>query len=216
MTDLRATISWLLLVMVGVVGGGAAVLGATQAPNNVVLAKAVPNTLAASNYSEVITETAPQGKETEYLVYQAPDKLGGYALISGKRTYIYIIGNVEYQSLPVAANSSPTHLVFYKQASRGAQLSDPAQVYLPFATRVPKAQITQTGSTYSFTVTQAGQTGKFSMQVNGHYVSEVDVTVATETAQLIISQVGTSPPVALPKGAKVIAVPSGLSPSGSG
>ena len=93
MSDFRPTISWLLLTMVGVVGVGAAVLGVSQAPSNVPLAKAVANTLAASNYSQVLTESTPQGKQADYLVFQAPDRLGGYVQSGTKRTYVYVIGN---------------------------------------------------------------------------------------------------------------------------
>ena len=41
MNDLRSTISWLLLTLLGVVGAGAAVLGVSQSPDNVPLATAV-------------------------------------------------------------------------------------------------------------------------------------------------------------------------------
>ena len=67
-------------------------LGVAQSPNNVPLQEAVDNTLAAPNYSEVLTESTPQGKQTDYLVYQAPDRLGGYIQSGTKRTYVYVIG----------------------------------------------------------------------------------------------------------------------------
>ena len=51
------------------------------------------NTLGAANYTEVVKETTPQGKQTDYLVYQAPDRLGGYVQSGNKRTYVYVIGN---------------------------------------------------------------------------------------------------------------------------
>jgi FlaG/FlaF family flagellin (archaellin) len=213
MTDLRSTISWLLLVLLAAVGGGAAVLGATQAPKDAPLKVAVTNTLAAPNYSEVVTETTPQGKQTDYLVYQAPDRLGGYVESGGKRTYIYIIGNLEYQSLTVAPGASTSHLVFYRQASQGVQGSDFVHVYLSYALTAPRIQ--SDGATHTFTLTQNGQTGNFKYQVSGQYVAEFNLTVSSASVQMVISQVGTSPPVALPKGAKVISVPARSSPSPS-
>ncbi len=213
MNDPRQTIGWLLLVMVAVVGGGAAVLGVSQAPKNVPLQKAVNNTLAASNYSQVVTESTPQGKQTDYLVFEAPDKLGGYVESGSKRTYVYVIGDTEYQSLTVSSTASTKHLVFYSQPSQGATTVDPTHNYLRYATTAKN--ITQTGSTYSFTLTQNGETGHFSYTVSGQYISEFDLAVKTASVQLVISQVGSSPPVALPSGAKVIKAPtSPTSPTG--
>ncbi len=213
MNDLRLTISWLLLVMVAVVGGGAAVLGVSQAPENVPLQKAVDNTLAASNYSQVVTESTPQGKQTDYLVFEAPDKLGGYVESGTKRTYVYVIGDTEYQSLTVSSNASTNHLVFYQQASQGAVAVDPTHNYLRYATTAK--HVDQTGSTYSFTLTQNGETGHFAYTVSGQYISEFNLTVKTASVQLVISQVGSSPPVALPSGAKIVKAPaSPTSPTG--
>ena len=67
--------------------------------------QAVHNTQHAASYSEVVSETTPQGTQTDYLVYQAPDKLGGYIQSGNRRTYVYVIGNKEYQSITVTANT---------------------------------------------------------------------------------------------------------------
>ena len=206
MNDPRQTIGWLLLVMVAVVGGGAAVLGVSQAPKNVPLQKAVDNTLAASNYSQVVTESTPQGKQTDYLVFEAPDKLGGYVESGNKRTYVYVIGDTEYQSLTVPSTASTKHLTFYAQPSQGATTVDPTHNYLRYAATAKN--ISQTGSTYSFTLTQNGETGHFAYTVSGSYISEFDLSVKTASVQLVISQVGSSPPVALPSGAKVVKAPT--------
>ena len=207
MNDLRQTISWLLLVMVGVVGAGAAVLGVSQAPKNVPLAKAVANTLAASNYSQAVTESTPQGKQSDYLVFQSPDKLGGYVVQGGnKRTYVYVIGDTEYQSLTVPSGTSTKHLVFYQQPSQGAVAIDPAHNYLQYASTAKNIQ--QSGSTYSFNLTENGETGHFAYTVTGNYISAFNLTVKTASVQLLISQVGTSPPVALPAGAKIVKAPT--------
>ena len=212
MSDLRQTISWLLLVMVAIVGGGAAVLGISQAPKNVPLQEAVDNTLAAPNYSQVVTESTAQGKQTDYLVYQAPDRLGGYVQSGNKRTYVYVIGTEEYQSLTVAANASTKHLTFYKQQSQGAAALDPAHNYLHYTTQAK--HVTQSGNNYSFTLTQSGQTGTFTYTVSGQYVSEFTLRVKSASVHLVISQIGSSPPVALPAGAKVVGVPTSSSPAG--
>jgi hypothetical protein len=219
MSDLRQSISWLLLVMVGVVGAGAAVLGVSQAPKNATLKKAVVNTLAAPNYSQVVNQTTTQGKETEYLVWEAPDKLGGYVQSGDKRTYVYVIGSTEYQSLTVPNNTPTKKLVFYQQPAQGpASAVDPTRHYLQYVTTAvttclqakgkSPSCIDQNGNTSTFTLTAGGQTGHFQYTVNGPYVSQVNLTVSGASVQVVISQVGTSPPVALPSGAKVIKAPT--------
>jgi hypothetical protein len=206
MNNGRNLISWLLLGLLTVLALGGAVLGVVQAPKNVPLKQAVDNTLAAANYSEVLTEDTPQGKQTDYLVYQAPDRLGGYIQSGSRRTYVYVIGKVEYQSLTVANNASTSHLVFYRQAGQGAKALDPAHGYLPYAKQATDIQ--QSGDSYSFTLAettaQGKQSGTFVYTVSGSYVSEFTLNVATASVQLVISQVGSSPPVELPAGAKVV------------
>ena len=219
MSNGRNLTSWLLLGLLTVVGAGAAVLGVVQSPTTAPLIScasaqqpvqdctgAVPNTLAASNYSEVLSETTPGGQQTDYLVYQAPDRLGGYIESGAKRTYVYVIGKSEYQSLTVANGASTSHLVFYRQPSQGAQSLDPAHGYLPYAKQAKNVQ--QSGNTYSFTLTetttQGTATGAFGFTVSGPYVSEFTLKVQTSSVQLVISQVGSSPPVKLPAGAKVV------------
>jgi hypothetical protein len=207
MSDSRNPTSWLLLGLLTVVGVGGAVLGVAQSPKNVPLQQAVDNTLAAPNYSEVLTESTAQGKQTDYLTYQAPDRLGGYIQSGSKRTYVYVIGALEFQSLTVSANSPNPHLVFYKQSSQGAKALDPAHGYLPYARQGKNIQ--QSGGTYSFTLTKSGQTGKFGFTVSGQYISEFTLNVQSASVQLVISEVGTSLPVRLPAGSKVVAAPSG-------
>jgi hypothetical protein len=219
MSNGRNLTSWLLLGLLTVVGAGAAVLGVVQSPKNAPLITcvppqqpvlkctgAVPNTLKASNYSEVLDESTPQGQQTDYLVYQAPDRLGGYIQSGAKRTYVYVIGKFEYQSLTVANNASTAHLEFLRQPSQGAKSLDPAHGYLPYARQAKNVQ--QSGGTYSFTLTETtaqGQaSGAFGFTVSGPYVSEFTLKVQTSSVQLVISQVGSSPPVKLPAGARVV------------
>jgi hypothetical protein len=215
----RYLTSYLLLGLLTVLALGGAVLGIVQSPKNTTLIScaspqqtilrctgAVPDTLGAANYSEVLNETTPQGKQTDYLVYQAPDRLGGYIQNGTKRTYVYVIGKYEYQSLTVAATASTGSLTFYRQPSQGAKALDPAHGYLPYAKQAKN--ITQSGDTYSFTLsetTSAGKaSGKFTYTVTGSYVSQFTLDVAPSSVDLVISQVGSSPAVVLPSGAKVI------------
>ena len=208
MSDLRRIISWLLLALVAVVGLCGATLGVALSPTTAPLSQAVTNTLAAASYSEVLSEQTPQGKETAYLTYQAPDRLGGYIESGSKRSYVYVIGGFEYQSVTVASTASTKQLTFYRQQSQGATAVDPAQMYL----RLYKqgTHEAQSGSTYTFDLTQGTQTGTLTYTVSGQYVSEFSAKVPGASIQLVISQVGSAPPVALPSGAKI----RGVSPQG--
>lgn len=163
--------------------------------------QAVTNTLSAHNYTEVLTQSSPQGKQTDYLTYQAPDRLGGYIQSGSKRTYVYVIGSTEYQSQAVPNNTSMRAVSFQSQASQGVTALDPAHSYLPDATQAKHA--TLSGNTYSFTLTNQGQTGTFTYTVDGQYVSDFTLKVSTASVQVNISAVGSSPPVALPTGSKV-------------
>jgi hypothetical protein len=224
MSSARRLISWLLLVLVAVVGLGGAVLGITSAPKDATLPHAVANTLAASSYTQVVSEKTPTGNQVDTLVWQAPDRLGGYIQSGTKRTYVYVLpsstgGAVEYQSLSVKPGAPTTHLVFYKQASQSAALLDPAHNYLQYAKNAK--HVTKSGSTYSFTLSQtttqgATETGKFVYTVSGQYISQFDLSVAGSSVRLVISQVGSSPPVALPAGAKVVAAPTTPTPTTGG
>ncbi len=203
---LRNTIAWLLLALLVVVGAGAAVLGVAQAPTNAPLLNAVTNTLSAPNFSEVLVENTAQGQQSDYLTFQAPDRLGGYIQSGDRRTYVYVIGTYQYQSLTVPAAAAPRRLVFYRQLSQGAVSLDPAHGYLPYATQAKHPS--QSGDTYSFTLTKGGQTGTFTYTVSGQYISQFSLTVPHASVTLDISHVGTSAPVELPVGAKVVSAPT--------
>jgi hypothetical protein len=209
MTNGRHLTAWLLLGLLTVVGVGGAVLGVAQSPKGASLDAAVANTLAAPSYTEVLTEDTQAGKQTDYLVYQAPDRLGGYIVGGDKRTrtYVYVIGTLEYQSLTVPLHGSVAHLSFYKESSEGnVQSLDPAHGYLPFALQGKNNE--KSGNTYSFSLTEhtskGAETGDFSYTVSGQYISQAALRLGGASANLIISQVGSSPPVALPAGSKVI------------
>jgi hypothetical protein len=222
MSDLRRTITWLILVLVGVVGLAGALLGVSQAPS--ALSIAVANTKAASSYTQVVTEKTPQGDQTDYLVWQAPDRLGGYIQSGNRRTYVYVLpapsGSVEYQSITVPVATATRHLVFYRQASQSAALLDPAHNYLQYASRAKHP--TTSGSTYFFTLTQTTasgtETGHFAYTVahtdSGQYISQFGLAVQGASVHMVISAVGSSPLVQLPAGARVVATPT--TPSGGG
>jgi hypothetical protein len=224
MSETRSMTGWLLLGLLTVVAAEAAALGVVQSPKNVPLyscakgqyglkcSGAVTNTLTARNYTEVVEKT-PNGNQTENLVYQAPDRLGGYIQSGNKRTYVVVIGSVLYQSLTVSTTAPTTHLTFYKQSlapGQGATSLDRVHTYLPYVWQ--STNVTSSGSVYTFTLTKSGQTGSFKYTVSGQYVSQFILTVANASVQLDISQVGSSPPVALPAGARV----AGTAPSSAG
>jgi hypothetical protein len=174
------------------------------------LGKAASNTLAAPNYTEVVNESTSQGKQTDHLVWQAPDRLGGYIQSGNKRTYVYVFGSVQYQSLTVSANASTDHLQFYKQASQPAATLDPVHNYLQYASQAKG--VTQSGETYSFSLNQGEQVGNFSYKVNGQYISVFALTVSKSDVRLVVSRIGTSPQVALPPGSTIVTtstVPAG-------
>ena len=173
----------------------------TGAAKTASLKQAVTNTLSASNYSEVVGQNAPQGKQTDHVRYQAPDRLGGYIQSGSKRTYVYVIGSTQYQSQAVPNNTSTKQLTFHQQASTGATALDPAHGYLPYANQAKHP--TRSGDTYSFKLKQGGKTGIFTYTVKGQYVSTFTLRVSSSSVRLDISAVGTSPPVTLPTGSNI-------------
>ena len=126
---MRRTISYLLLVLLVVAGAAGALIGVAQASSGAPLSQAVANTLAARNYSEVETQHTPQGSQVLHLVFQAPDRIGGYVDSGSRRTYVLVIGTTQYQSVTVSTHGQP-HLVFYSQHSRGAAAVDPCSTGL--------------------------------------------------------------------------------------
>jgi hypothetical protein len=205
--DVRQGLSWLLVGMVAVVTAGAAALGIAQSPSTASLTDAVNNTLKASSYNEVANEKTPQGSETAYVSYQAPDRLGGFVQSGNRRTYIVFIGNYEYQSVTVSPTASTKHLTFYRQAIAGGSAADPARTYLKLASEGTNHR--QSGNTTKMTLNEAGQTVDLSFTVSGQYVAEFKGSGEGSSVSLVISQVGNGRPVALPAGAKVVNVPNG-------
>ncbi len=205
--DARQGLSWLLVGMVAVVTAGAAALGVAQSPTSATLTDAVNNTLKASGYNEVASETTPQGSETAYLTYQAPDRLGGFVQSGKRRTYIVFIGDYEYQSVTVNVGASTKHLTFYRQSIAGGSAADPAHTYLKLASEGTGA--TQSGNTTKMTLDEAGQTVTLRFTVSGQYVAQFKGSGEGSEVELIISQVGNAAPVALPAGARVVNIPNG-------
>lgn len=202
---MRKYISFFLLGILSLVGLGAAVLGIVQGKSATSLGQAVANTLGAPNYSEYLVETTPQGNQNASLVYQAPDRLGGWLQSAGRRTYLVIIGTTEYISVTQPAKSTTPPLSFYSQQTTGAQAVDPAHTYLPHYNKGPA---TKSGSVTTVTLSQGGQTDHLTYTVTGNYVSNFKAVTPGGTINLAISKLGTSPAVALPKGAKIVAAPT--------
>jgi hypothetical protein len=208
---MRKLIPFLLLGMVAVVGGAFALLGLAMGGSTVSLGTAVTNTLSASGYTEDLSEATPQGSQTAHIVYDAPDRLGGWIQSAGRRTYLVIIGTTEYVSVSGSPKADSKHLVFYKQTTTGAQAVDPAHTYLAYWNRGPSVT---DGDTTTVTLSQGGQTEKLIFTVDGKYVSRFKAVTPGGTIVLDITDVGTSPAVALPAGAVVRSGQPGLQPQG--
>ncbi len=214
MLNSRNLIGWLLLGLLAAVGAGGAILGVSQSPGTASLQVAITNTVNATSYSEVFTEHMASASETGYLTYQAPNRLGGYVEAAGRRTYIYIDGNTEYQSLTVSNGTSTAHLVFYRQHSQTPVVSlDPAQNYLRLGRlhlRLGRLapHVHRSGNTYSFSLTQGGETGTLAYTVSGQYVGILTIHAQDTAVEVTISQVGSAPSIGLPKGARVVTPPA--------
>ncbi len=102
---MRRAVGFLLLALLLVASGAGAAVGATS--SGAPLSQAVYFTLASPNYTEVLSERSPQGNQVAHLVFQAPDRLGGYVQSGSRRTYIAIIGSTEYQSVTVTRPTAP-------------------------------------------------------------------------------------------------------------
>jgi hypothetical protein len=207
MSNSRNLTAYILLGILTIVALGGAVLGIVQEPNNASLSDAVTNTLAAANYSEVLTENTVQGKQSDYLTFQSPNRLGGYIQSGNKRTYVVVIGAVEYQSVTVSADTPTSSLKYYRQASQGAVALDPAHGYLPYAKQAKNPS--GSSGTYTFMLTRQGQTGTFTYTVSGNYISMFNLVVKSSTVDLKISQVGTSAPVVAPPASQVVGKSAG-------
>jgi hypothetical protein len=195
-----------------VVGLGAAVLGIVQSGSGVDLKQAVTNTLDASGYTEYLVENTPQGDQTANLVFQEPDRVGGWTQSGNQRTYLFLIGSTEYVSVTQSAKDTRVPLVYYTQATSGARLADPGRHYLSFYNQGPA---TTSGSVTTVTLTQDGQTQKVMYTVSGNYVSKFEAVTPGGTVVLEFSDVGSSPEVHLPAGARTThTAPGSSAPAG--
>ena len=167
-SDMRKYLAFLLLGILTLVGAGRRPPSAScrrRAAQR--CSQAVKNTLGASNYTEDLVEKTPQGNQTAHLVYQAPDRLGGWLLSAGRKTYLYIIGTTEY----IASASRPS-------APIAEDLLHPADHRAPRpSTRPTPTSRTTTraspraGSVTTVTLTQGSQTETLTYTVTGNYVS---------------------------------------------
>jgi hypothetical protein len=205
---MRKYLAFLLLGILTLVGAGGAAVGAVQAQSGTAIGQAVKNTLGASNYTENLVEKTPQGNQTAHLVYQAPDRLGGWLLSAGRKTYLFIIGTTEYIAVSQSA-SAPMPTTFYTQQTTGAQAVDPAHTYLPYYDCNPQAgapprkcPTTRNGNVTTVTLTQGSQKETLTFTVTGNYVSEFNAVTPGGTINLGISDLGSSPAVELPQGYK--------------
>ena len=112
-----------------------------------------------------------------------------------QRTYVYVIGDVTYQSLTVSAKAGTSHLTFYRQPSEGAATLDPAHNYLRYADQAKHAKV---GSHHHLQGGPERSDRHLRVHRAGSYVSSVTLTVQSASVSLVISQVGSSPPVVSP------------------
>ena len=209
---MRKYLAFVLLGILTLVGGGFAVAGAVQSTSHTSLSHAVDNTLKASNFTENLMEKTAQGSQQAHLVFQSPDRLGGWLRSSGRKTYLFIIGTKEFIAVTRSASASvPTK--FYTQRTAGALSVDPAHTYLPYWNCNPqpgaptqKCPSTQSGSVTTVTLKQGASTTTLTYTVSGNYVSDFKAVAPGGTIELAISNVGTSPKVNLPKGYTITTV----------
>ena len=179
MNDLRQLIAWLLLALVAVVGAGAAALGVAQAPKNVPLKQAVANTLGAPNYTEVSPRSTPQGTQTDDLVWQAPDKLGGY-VAERKQAHLRLRHRGQGVPEPDRVGGHPHQAPGVLPAAEpggGGSSTWPSTTWVSL--NWPRTSCRH-GNTYTFSLTQGGQTGHFDYhRVEGKYVSAINLTVTS-------------------------------------
>jgi hypothetical protein len=205
-------VPWLLLLLLVVLAGGGATLGVLQSPTQADLHQAVANTLAAPNYtSDSVLAQSGGATESQHLVWQAPNRLGGYVQSQGRRSYVAVIGGFEFQSSPISPTASTAHLTFVRQASQPASSYDPVRNYLALLQRA--TQVHQSGGTSTFVLDEQGQVLHGSVTVVGQYVDALRIAGGGASVGVTISSVGSSPPVALPSGAKISTSPAG---SGTG
>jgi len=206
---MRKYLSFVLLGVLTVVGLGAAAVGIVQSQSGTSLGQAVTNTLGSTNYSEYLVEKTAQGSQNASLVYQAPDRLGGWLQSVGRRTYLVIIGTTEYISVTRSASATGQPTRFYTQQSPGAQAVDPAHTYLTYwnCHGAPTCPTTRSGSVTTVTLSQGGQTEKLQFTVTGNVVTKFAAVTPGGTIVLELSEFGTSPKVALPAGAKIVSLP---------
>src|ERR1035437_6360359 len=100
MTDARRTLSWLLLLLVGVVTAGGAFLAVYSAPAQPAtsLNIAAKNTTAATSYPEDLKQVSTaNGTGLLHVVLQAPDRVGGEEQGTGRRASLGVWGYNVYQ-----------------------------------------------------------------------------------------------------------------------
>jgi hypothetical protein len=199
---MRKYLAFLLLGILTLVGVGGAAIGVVQSQSATGISQAVKNTLGAANYTEDLVEKTPQGNQTARLVFQSPDRLGGWLMSAGRKTYIYIIGTTEYIAVSQSA-TAPAPKTFYTQQTTGAQAVDPAHTYLPY---YDKGKSTRNGAVTTVTLTQGNQKEVLDYTVTGNYVSKFAAVTPGGTIDLGISNVGSSPAVELPQGYKTTKV----------
>ena len=147
MSDSRQMITWLLLVLVAVVGGGAAVLGVVagpeqrpavagrrQHPGGLQLLRGRHRDRRRRASRPTISSTRPPTG------WAATSRAGTSAPTSTSS------GPSSTRASPCRPPPPTKHLIFYQQPSQGAATLDPAHNYLQYANQAKNVK--QSGATY--------------------------------------------------------------------
>ena len=195
----RGTVALVVVLVLGA-GGLVAALLVLNGPTkraNVPLAQAVADTLGASGFSEHLTESTPNGNQTADLVYQAPNRLGGWLASAGHRTYLVIIGGTEYIGTTQPGTDRVVPRSYTSQATTGAATVDPAHTYLPYYS---KGRSHTFGGITTVTLHSGTQTETLTYSQDGGHVSTFRAVTPGGTITLDIGSVGVAPAVSLPAG----------------
>ncbi len=198
MTASRGPSAWYMLGALGAVVVVAAALGVAQSPSGADQARsdlvsAATATLHAAGYTEHYLGTSSQGVEELELTYQAPDRLSGYRLVAGRRSYLAVAGSTLYQATSVSTTGGTAGLRFATQPYAPASRVDPVQQDLSYALRA--TAVARTGDVYSFDVRLgAGAVAHFRVRVDGQYATALTAQAPGGALGLTVTDINAAPP----------------------
>ncbi len=195
---MRKYMAFVLLGILTVAGVGFAVLGVVQSKSGTDLGQAVSRTpWRPPTTPSTWCRRRPRATRRPIWSSRPPTGWAATLLASGHKTYLFIIGTTEYIAVTTTASAPvPTKLLHTEDDRGECPWTRPTRTCAT-TTRGPS---TRSGSVTTVTLTQGGQKETLTYTVTGNYVSEFHAATPDGAINLAISDVGTSPPVALPKG----------------